>query len=89
MDLLMVRRMMVMAWVIVFASLPTTASRGRASPVVAVCVESVLVFDALGLPALLRVHALQPQHVTRIWIVRERALTVLWHRAATRGRRRP
>jgi hypothetical protein len=61
MDLLMVRSMMVvMARVIVLASLPTSASRGRTSSVVAVCVECVLVFDTLGLPALLRIHALQP-----------------------------
>jgi hypothetical protein len=55
---MMLRMVVVMARVIVLVALCSTNSRRCASAVVAFGVKDILVLDSLGLPALLRVHAL-------------------------------
>jgi hypothetical protein len=81
-DILMVWRMVVvMPRVNVLIPFRAPSPRS-ASSVVAFGVEDILVLDTLWLPSLLRVDSLQPKHLAGLWVVRERALSVLRHRTS-------
>lgn len=80
-NLLMMRRMVV----VVLVSFGTANAGRRPPPIGTIDIEdALLILDALWFPPLLRVYSLKPQHVSRFWVMRERALSILWHRASTR-----